>query len=272
MTFTEIITIVGGWSVIVGGLSAWAGKLLSERATLNWKQAHQKEIEDLKDQIARERLVIDTAIGSFSFGQQKAQEKRLQAIESLWHSVLEVRRACQPAIIFYSILLPSEYNDLFTNPKLQKSFSQLNYESTLGTISASDDLEKQRPYLGETLWYLFYLYKAILGRMTHLLVEGKEKGAISGWGTDNLTKQYLERILTEDQLKQVINNQPDATEKIVSYLESYILEEISLIVSGERSSKESFDYAKKLKSDNNPEQIIVNRKRMGADIKLIKFQ
>ena len=43
----------------------------------------------------------------------------------------------------------------------------------------------------------------------------------------------------------------DATEKVVLYLEGYLVEEISSIVSGERSSRESFEYAKGLKGDES---------------------
>jgi hypothetical protein len=271
MGLTQIIAIVGGWSVVVGAVSAWAGKLLAERAILNWKQSHQKELEDLKDQMAREKLVLDAAVASFSFGQQKAQEKRLEAVEALWESVLEVRRACQHAIFFYSILLPSEYNDLFTNPKLQKSFSGLNYESTLSKISEHTDLEKHRPYLGETLWYLFYLYNAILGRMTYLLIDGKEKGNISNWMTDSLTGQYLQHIMTAEQLKQIQKNPINAAEKVVMFLEEYLLEEISLIVSGERSSKESFEYAQKLKGEDSL-SFAGTGNTIGSDVRFIRFR
>jgi hypothetical protein len=271
MGLTQIIAIVGGWSVVVGAVSAWVGKLLAERASLNWKQSHQKELEDLKDQMAREKLVLGAAVNTFSFGQQKAQEKRLEAVEALWNSVLEVRRACQKAIFFYSMLLPNEYNDLLTNTKLQKSFSDLNYESTLGKISDHSDLEKHRPYLGETLWYLFYLYNAILGRMTYLLIDGKEKGDITNWMTDSLTSQYLDHIMTGEQLEQIKNNQSNAAGRVLMFLEGYLLEEISLIVSGERSSKESFEYAQRLKGKDSL-SLAAMGKTIGSDVRLIKFR
>jgi hypothetical protein len=114
----------------------------------------------------------------------RAAVDNLEAVEALWNRVLDVRRACNLAIFFYSIIQPNEYNDLFTNPKMQKNFAELTYESTLKKISDHGDIEKCRPLLGETLWYLFHLYSAILGRITYHWSTVKRKGILlDGWRT-----------------------------------------------------------------------------------------
>lgn len=45
MTVNGIIALLGGWTVIVGGLVVWIGKLVAEKVTLNWKEQQQKEME-----------------------------------------------------------------------------------------------------------------------------------------------------------------------------------------------------------------------------------
>ena len=198
MTVTEIIALLGGWTVIVGGLVAWIGKLVAEKVTLNWKEQQQKEMETLRAQLDRDRLVMETAIFSFSSGQEAAQEKKIQATEKLWKHVLIIRKICQSAIFFYSILLPSEYNEVFTKPKMKEMFSDLD-DNVLEKISSdTEDLESNRPFLGEKLWLLFFIYRAFIGRIFFILVDGLKKGEIKDWRKDDGVHSLLKNILSND--------------------------------------------------------------------------
>ncbi|MFH1375710.1 MAG: hypothetical protein ABIH35_03510 [Patescibacteria group bacterium] len=246
MTVTGIIALLGGWAVIVGGLVAWIGKLVAEKVTLNWKEQQQKEMETLRAQLARDRLVMETAIFSFSSGQKAAQEKKIQATEKLWKHVLKIRKICQSAIFFYSILHPSEYNEVFTKPKMKAMISDLN-DSVIEQISSDpEDLESNRPFLGEKLWLLFFIYRAFLGRISLILVDGLKEGEIKDWRKDHGVHSLLKNILSNEQLTAVTVESPIAMHKAINLLEAMLLEEISLIISGQKASKDTFELAQKL--------------------------
>jgi hypothetical protein len=108
-----------------------------------------------------------------------------------------------------------------------------------------DDVELQRPYLGEILWLRFYVYRAFVGRLGYIVTRGKERRHIEDWRTEKGVRQILSGILPsgtlDSQMKYV-----GSIYTVFGQLESVILEEISLIVSGRRSASESFESAKEL--------------------------
>ncbi|KKK93442.1 hypothetical protein LCGC14_2692840 [marine sediment metagenome] len=246
ITVTEIIVLLGGWTVIVAGLVIWIGKLVAEKVTLKWKEQQQKEIETLRSELTRDRIAMETAISSFSSGQIAVQEKKIQATEKLWKRVLKIRKVCQSVIFFYSIHHPSEYNEVFVKPNMKAMISNLD-DSIIDQISFdTEDFESNRPFLGEKLWLLFFIYRAFLGRITLILVDGLKEEKIKDWREDHGVNSLLKYVLSNEQITAVTVDSPIAMHKAITLLEAMLLEEISLIVSGSKASKDTFELAKKL--------------------------
>ena len=170
----------------------------------------------------------------------------MQAVEKLWQRILDVRKACRSATFFYSILHPSEYNEVFTRPNMKAMISNLDDTLINRIISNTEDLEAHRPYLGEKLWLLFYIYRAFLGRISLMLVDGQREGEIKDWRKDHGVHSLLKYVLSSEQLTAVTVESPIAMHKAVTLLEAMLLEEVSLIISGDRASKETFEHAKRL--------------------------
>jgi hypothetical protein len=246
LNITEIIAVLGGWTLIISAISAWIGKLVAEKVTLKWKEQQKKELNKMTHQLASDRLIMESAVSNLSSGQKVAQEKKIQAIEILWKNIIEIRDGLQSAITFYKILLPSEYNDVFTKSNMRLMISDLNEGQIAQTISKTYDTEIYRPYLGEKLWLLFFIYRAFLGRISHILIDGLNKGTIEDWRKDNAVHSLLENVFHDEQMKAVTNESPIAMHNAITLLEAMILEEISLIMSGEKASKETFKHAKKV--------------------------
>jgi len=246
ISVTEIIVLLGGWAVIVTGLVTWIGKLVAEKVTLKWKEQQQKEIETLRSQLTRDRIVMETAISSFSSGQRAVQEKKIQATAKLWKRVLKIRKVCHSAIFFYNIVHPSEYNEVFAKPNMKAMISNLDDSVVDQIISDPEDFESNRPFLGEKLWLLFFIYRAFFGRITLILVDGLKKGKIKDWRKDHGVHSLLKYVLSNEQITAVTVESPIAMHKAITLLEAMLLEEISLIISGSKASKDTFELAKKL--------------------------
>ncbi|MBW2634915.1 MAG: hypothetical protein JRE14_12475 [Deltaproteobacteria bacterium] len=246
MNATEIIALLGGWTVIVGGLVVWIGKLVAEKVNLEWKKQQQKEMETLRAQLAKDRLVMETAIFSFSSGQKASQEKKIQATEKLWKHVLKIRSVCYPAIFFYSMLHPSEYREVSAIQKMRAMLSNFDDGIVEQITSDPEYLESGRPFFGEKLWLLFFIYRAFLGRISLILVEGLKEGEIEDWRKDHGVHSLLKNILSDEQLKAVTVESPIAMQNAINLLEAMLLEEFSLIISGQKASKDTFEHAKKL--------------------------
>jgi hypothetical protein len=244
--FKELIAILGGWTVITIGVIAAATKLVNERIFFKWRREEQFTLEGLKHSFSNERLLLEATIRGSQQGRDASHEKRLVAVERLWQAVLQLREASDGIRLFYGVLAPEEYDPVYRKGgSFAASISNVNDDYITGFMKKVDDVELQRPYLGEVLWLRFFIYRAFVGRLVFIITKGKEKGHIEDWRKDNGVRQILAGILPSGTFDSLTKNF-GSIYPLFGQLESIILEEISLIVSGRRSASESFDSAKEL--------------------------
>lgn len=251
MTFAEIVAVLGGWSVITIGVSAFVGKLVSERIFSKWRTDEQRQIETLRSALADNRLLIEASLSSMACGQNETQQKRLSSVERLWAAILELREKFSGTVFFYSILLPSEYMDSINKGgALAASVSKLDKDTISKAMASSEGLETYRPYLGELLWVKFFVYRAFLGRISYLIVSGKDRGHIIDWREDPGVKQILQNILSKDEFQKIITakQNPSAINWAIQEIEGQILRDINVIITGKSASQESFEIARQLQN------------------------
>lgn len=250
ITFGQLVALFGGWSIILVAIASWLGRMSSERLLSRWRRDEQALAENLRNVLANDRLMLETANRTFAAGQDVSQAKRLTAIEHLWSGVLRLRQKLSAPVFFFSILLPSEYDSAI---RLGKPFAAalkgVTQEALSEAVLETEALESDRPYLGETLWLQFFVYRAFLGRLWFLVEEGIKTGHVSDWTQDKGVKQLLSNLRSSQSDEfSLASGDVTAINRTLSYLESIMLREISLIVSGKRSSLESFENAKELQS------------------------
>jgi hypothetical protein len=116
-------------------------------------------------------------------------------------------------------------------------------------MTSIDHIEKDRPLIGDTLWFNFAIYRAFRGRAEYLLIDGVKKGHIKDWRTDSGIKELLEYLLPKDKVTILLQSGYPIgfLKQAANEIESLILKEIALVVSGEQSSLKSFEIATKLR-------------------------
>ena len=100
------------------------------------------------------------------------------------------------------------------------------------------------------MWLRFFVYRAFMGRLAHVFSRGKGAGHVEDWKSDSGIKQILSFVLPEQDVEATIGSPPQdvgALQRAVNQLESLLLEEISQLATGVRSSEESFQRAKELR-------------------------
>jgi hypothetical protein len=247
----SLVAIVGGWSIILLGVSSWLSHLLSDRLISKWKSEEDARLETLRSALTNDRLLLESAIKSFESGQTLYQEKRLEAVEVLWNATLKLRERFSAAVFFFTILAPDEYDDaLKTDQALNASIEPINDAMITGAMKDDENLERVRPYLGETLWSQYFIYRAFMGRLSYLIVRAKKVGRFSGdWRDDKLIRQLLPNVLPPEDVVGILKR-PDGfllVQGVRGSLESVMLKEMSLITSGKRSSAESFENATQMR-------------------------
>jgi hypothetical protein len=241
----EIVAVLGGWSVVLVATSAWVSKLATERLLSKWREQEQASLERLKDALSADRLLLETAIKSSQLGQDASQQKRLAAIERLWIATLKLKSDFSLVVFFFTILMPEEYDAALRGGPLSDLVAKVTDEWVTENMKSVDALEADRPYLGETLWLRFYIYRAFIGRLSVLITMGKANKKIKNWKEDGGVREILSAVLSKEALNAVLALPfPSAAQ---TALEGVMLEEVSLILSGRRSAVDSFENAKSLR-------------------------
>jgi hypothetical protein len=250
VSIKQLIFVLGGWTVVIVGIVSWAGKLIADRIALAWRRNEQSAIEAVRHAFSSERILLESIIKGSQLGQDSSHERRLIAIERMWQAVLILRSRFSCITFFYGILLPEEYDDTYRRGgAIGASIRDVNDESTVNAMNEVESVENERPYLGEVLWLKFFIYRAFLGRLSVLIIKGKETGRFQDWREDNGVRQLLPNVLKPEVIDAILNRLPSfvSVTRATAELENSILEETSLILSGGRSAIESFQNATELR-------------------------
>lgn len=251
LTMGKLIALFGGWSIIVAGLCSWFVKILNEKLFSKWRTEEGAKLEKLRAEVGKDRLLLESASKSFQSGNELLQQKRLASVELLWAEVLRLRERFSAPVFFFSILVPSEYDKALTDGgPLEASVRDIDDPFITGAIKDAADLEKDRPYLGETLWLQFFIYRAFLGRLAFLILQAKKKGQFKGdWREDSGVRQLLSHVLDKGYVDALVGRAGGSilVNAATGALEDLMLKEIALISSGKRSATESFENATELR-------------------------
>lgn len=251
MTVLDFITYLGGWAVWVGA-ALFVGRFFADRVAdklkLNWSGEQEKKLELLRAEINHEHSVFTAILNSYSSSHKLSQSNRIQAVQTLWDKVLETRKIGEIPTFFFSILLVSEYN----KEKSVELLNSLSFDNSVGKIpQIKESVEKSRPFLGEYLWSLFVIYTILVGRVSFLLIEGKEKKDIKPWFEDKHIQSILKEIFDEKEINSIFQKPTDSLRSLGSFgettklLEQKILFEMLKIISGELAAENDFSNAKK---------------------------
>jgi hypothetical protein len=174
----------------------------------------------------------------------------LEAVDRLWSAVLLLRNRLSHAFFLSDILLPEEYDHVLDrNSKLFEYVHDLSDNTITEVMTSIDHIEKDRPLIGDNLWFNFVIYRAFRGRAEYLLIDGVKKGNIKDWRIDSGIKELLEHLLPKDKVSILLESGHPMgfLKQAANEIESLILKEIALVVSGEQSSLKSFEIATKLR-------------------------
>ncbi|QTC41489.1 hypothetical protein I7V34_20970 [Bacillus sp. V3] len=242
---TSILAWLGGGSIVLFGLFKWIGKITNERFKIQWQYETQKEIEGFKALVSSNTEFLKASLASLANEYSTAQERRLVAVENLWNCIILIKKFNSPIINFYSILLPKEYATALRKNTEILGVEQISEESLYDLNLKIDNIEQHRPFIGENLWNLFYLYRAFMVRMCYLFIKGRKEEDIKSWYNDKHLIELANYILGE-KLKSVEVSSISSLQTIIGLFEQKIITEMEKLISGKTASEISFNEAKKI--------------------------
>ena len=245
-SFYTFIASIGGGAVVAVAVIAWFGNLTRDKINLIWKQEYEKEIELLKSNFNSNLELLRISLTTFSAGHQYSQERRLQAIDLLWQNIISIRDFISPISTFFSVLLPEEYTPVLNKDPDAFLVSRITDKTTSELLNKLDNIETQRPYLGEYIWGLFFTYRSFMLRISFLFQRGKEKGHIKKWHEDTHVLNMLKTSIGDEDFNKLDFAHPMSILYAINMFEQKILIEVNKLVSGEFASEANYKEAKRL--------------------------
>jgi hypothetical protein len=255
-----VITALGGYTVILGGLFWWIGNrrmqslLAQEKGKIqkevNKENAelfakHQKELEELKARFTVEESVRQMLTGSFSNAQTKVFERRLNYIEELWKAFYILRDSMPAFLTYVDIILEKEYAEWIKRTEVQQVFGDLSMEKiTKMSTSLTGDIEKVRPFVGEYLWSLYFVYRTFSFRLVVFIFMERQKVTPKYWKKDDGLKQILHSVLSESEFSNFTSKEVGAIQYVRILMESKFISQVENIITGKSSIQEGVEQAR----------------------------
>ncbi len=246
-TIKDIALLLGGWTVIITGIFGFISYLATQRIIRSWDWKNQQELETLRNYQAETQLLLKDTISTISSSQSLLQERRVEAVDRLWKAILMMKQHFSPVTFFFTITLPHEYKVVLKNSAISEGLREIDDEYISKLPNGITELENFRPFLGETLWLYFFVYRAILGRLAILVKWLKEGKDVGDWRQDSGVQQHLKAVFEKDEFSNFISLSPMDIYYTLNILDGKVLKEISFILSGRKSSLESFENSKELR-------------------------
>lgn len=225
----------------------WIGERLKQSVRHEYRsdlEAYKHELRKLETQI---EAVQATATSALTEGQRVTAEWRIKAVNDLWIEMLRLRRGTPHLVFYVDIMQPSQYPQLWTNPKITNvaSYVEDQVKALVGG-SSEGDIEYVRPFLGEEIFAKFFAYRAIFGRVAYVLKDGVESRSLDRWFRDKEITEIIAVVFSSEELMALEALQSGHFSYMRNLLEAKILADLRRVVSGEVSTAEGLEQGRKI--------------------------
>ncbi len=242
--FEEIgasIGVIGGWVAITLAIAAWLANRLSSRIEQRWQHSLDSQLEQVKADLSKNRDLLNSSLKALGFSSEKMVEKRIEAIHTLWRGMTSIRRSFGIAFMFYDLTAIKEYGD----PQSLAFAESFNFGAAhLELKEADDEIRRLRPFLGETLYMQWEMYRAFIGRVGSVLNNSAANGEVEHWSKDGWAPKIIRRVLTEEEIGAIevkIDEPGDLgyTNSIATAIEIKMLHQMELILTGKATAEQA---------------------------------
>ena len=238
-------------------------KLLGDVVIKELEHRHNVRLEEIKSELARSGAVqietlkgeitavystLKSSVDFLSANQADIRLRRITSIEKIWLALTSLKKEFADLLFIDSILLPSEIDNLFKpngDPKLQSYFATIKGYQQQDTImtkwnnSRAEALETEQLFVSARMWQIFFVSRALYGRVAFLFRESIKEGRYIDWRNDERLGKMLASVLPETRIEQAKMMTLQGLEWLVITLHTEFLEEAEKIMSGVPSLSKS---------------------------------
>lgn len=163
-----------------------------------------------------------------------ASERQIQAVEHLWQVVRNFSSEFGLLIFVETILTPSELDAYFREGEHNqvadciREYADRNVPLGKFASAGANDAAKERPFVSNRLWSIFFVLQGLYGRASLLLTNSYKEGRFIDWRTDSGCDQLLRAVLPAHVVEHVKLQTIGGLRSAIDFLENEFLAEAGM--------------------------------------------
>jgi hypothetical protein len=164
-------------------------------------------------------------------------QRQIQAIEHLWLVTGKLNSEFSLVVFVDTILTRQELDAYFRNGHFGngehladcvREFADRNAPLRKLANSGANDASRERPFVSQRLWSVFFVLQAMYGRSALLIANSYKERRLVDWREDSGCEQLLRAILPEKAIAHAKELEIGGLRTSIDYLESQFLAEASM--------------------------------------------
>ncbi|MCK4340570.1 MAG: hypothetical protein KAY37_02455 [Phycisphaerae bacterium] len=214
-----------------------------------FKAQHVAATERLRAELAEKAATAAVATSTMTATHLAAYDRRLAAMETIWRKTVELRGRVPRFVGPSDFFLPEEYEGYFTKLETQRLLQGYSLDSIIERLGCDDrEPDQARAFAGDRLYGLFYFYRALIGRVSLVLIRNHEKGSYGPWHTDATVRSHLKAVLDSEELSEFDGMALGRFQWICNTIQEKMVDHIARVLSGEESAMEGLEQAKRIRA------------------------
>lgn len=207
--------------------------------------------------IGRRVLTADfmkTIVGTLTSGHQVAQERRLKAIEQCWRLTLKCREFLSNIEFLDSLINREEFETLYTEEDVsdaRKFLDDVFLEEFKRERELWEALSECRPYLGEDLWWEYYLYRQCVALLLKQYETCRRGQRCIHWTRDTVLRRVVSEAVLAPvysvKLLSIFEAEHGSVEMLFDLLEQIILAGMQEVITGKQGVRDSLRHFEGIK-------------------------
>lgn len=197
-----------------------------------------EKLERTKADLQGAHTALKASVDFLSVGQGELRSRVISATELLWKMIRDVQHEYRLVVMTDHILLPEEITEGIQGKRKLHTIEALrpfrSDDHHLAIIERLDNPEygKARLYVGDRLWLIAYVTRAVHGRRAVLLQRSFQENQYKDWKDDEHMRSLVASVLPEEVYNYAIAQQLGGFGTIASMLEVEFLREARRVMSG----------------------------------------
>lgn len=268
--FDTLLVSVGGSLVVCLAVGRWVLERIGKKMEITWtgqvnreleafRNQNTAELEQLRSELVERRDDLASIRSALAVGHAASHDRVVESIGKLWTAMLRIRDFAGRMTVVHDFVLPNEFEDQRHHYKLLDMVPDHSDQSFMEEVQSLDpEIEPLRPFLGESLWRKYYVYRAFALRIAWNAHHGKQLGKLRPWDMsdkgelDTSLFQLLRIVLDDREIGELAPLPFAAPRALFDAMELKILDDMNEWLFGRRMASLTVEALRMVRTLSSP--------------------